>query len=266
MDLYKVENYENLLSTQTEDIFKGLVDIVHEKAIENIKLRHIYAKVCNRLSSMRYSCIDNECTYFGDILIEKCKKQLNMDFCQELNYDDLIDELSKCEDNKIEKSVLQETTDAKLLNAKTSFFQNILFLGDYFEYSFKWKSSLVINEELLHNCIEILFTNDSNDEYIECLCNLMTKIGQQIDTLNNANKMDIYFSKLNEILRRKNFIPLKTRFMILDLIKLRLKKWSKINKTKIEALEKKLYEIMMEHFNGNNEDILSRIKVYFNWV
>ena len=49
--------------------------------------------------------------------------------------------------------------------------------------------------------------------------------GKEVDKPNNAAKMKVYFEKLDKIVKKKDCVTARTRFMILDLIDLRGNKW-----------------------------------------
>jgi hypothetical protein len=256
-------------STNSINLLKDLVGIFYESALEDGKFfRQIYAKVCNKMSGNYYTTTSTiapdteENTYFGDILMDKWKKELDSEFFKEINNDSLSEE---CRDNLEMKLILKESNNLKLTGVKQRFFNNILHIGECYRYCFPLASThqkkLPISDELLNACIEKLIIKETQEDYLECLCHFLMTIGEKYDKPNNATSMEILFNKLNAI-RRKDSIALNTRLLIVDVIKLRLNKWSTYIKSKIESYEKKLCQLLLENLVEQNEDILgSKIKV-----
>lgn len=75
------------------------------------------------------------------------------------------------------------------------------------------------------DCIERLLKQDTDEENLECLCRLLTTIGKDVDTQANTLKMKHYFDHLERIVKRKDKIKSRIRFMILDVIDLRKNQW-----------------------------------------
>jgi len=114
----------------------------------------------------------------------------------------------------------------------------------------------------LNTCIEKLIIKETQEDHLECLCHFVMNIGEKYDKPSNAACMEMLFNRLNEI-RRKDSIQLKLRALIVDVIKLRLNKWSKYSKSKIESYEKRLCQLLLENQDEQNEAILNKIKVWF---
>jgi len=256
-------------STNSINLLKDLAGIFYESSLEDGKFfRQIYAKVCIKMSGNYYTTTSTiapgteKNIYFGDLLMDKWKKELDSEFFKEINNDSLLEE---CRDNLEMKLILKESNNLKLTDFKQRFFNNILFIGECYGCSFPLASNrqkqLPISDELLSACIEKLIIKETREDYLECLCHFLMVIGEKYDKPNNAATMEILFNKLNAI-RRNDYIALNTRLLIVDVIKLRLNKWSKYIKSKIESYEKKLCQLLLENQVEQNEDILrSKIKV-----
>jgi translation initiation factor 4G len=154
---------------------------------------------------------------FRTMLLTKCQKEFDTDFYQEINYDKLKSEVEACTDEAKRKE-LQELADDKLSKAKRRSLGNIRFIGELFKLN-------MLTASVMNDCIERLLNEEYNKINIECLCRLLTSIGKEVDTPNNAAKMKVYFEKLTGIVKKKDCVTVGTRFMILDLIYLRENKW-----------------------------------------
>ena len=258
----------DISSNQTINLLNGLIEIIHESALEDDRImRQIHAKLCNKISGTYYRTTTDDHkkdTFVGDILMERWKKELNIEFNnykKEVNRDSLLKEYQDDLDKRFSISI-----EPKIAKAKKRFFNNILFIGECYAYCFKnWLKPLPMNDELMDNCIEKLIMNEPQEDYLECLCDFMMTIGEKYDTPQNTSKMEFLFNKLNEI-RRREFVSLKMRSKMMDLFKLRANKWSRFSRPKIESYEKKLNEIMVENLNKKNNAILTKIEVYLNLI
>ena len=151
------------------------------------------------------------------MLLTKCQKEFDTDFYQEINYDKLMEEVQACADEQ-KKKELQELADDKLTKAKRRSLGNIRFIGELFKLN-------MLTEGIMNDCIERLLKQESDEENIECLCRLLTTIGKEVDKPNNSAKMKTYFDKLDKIVKKKDCVTARIRFMILDVIDLRNNKW-----------------------------------------
>jgi translation initiation factor 4G len=154
---------------------------------------------------------------FRTMLLTKCQKEFDTDFYSEINYDKLKSEVEACTDEAKRKE-LQELADDKLSKAKRRFLGNIRFIGELFKLN-------MLTEGIMNDCIERLLKQESDEENIECLCRLLTTIGKEVDKPNNSAKMKVYFEKLDKIVKKKDCVTARIRFMILDVIELRGNKW-----------------------------------------
>ncbi len=147
---------------------------------------------------------------FRTMLLTKCQKEFDTDFYQEINYDKLIEEVQACTDEQKRKE-LQELADDKLTKAKRRSLGNIRFIGELFKLN-------MLTEGIMNDCIERLLKQESDEENIECLCRLLTTIGKEVDKPNNSAKMKTYFDKLDKIVKKKDCVTARIRFMILDVM------------------------------------------------
>ena len=152
------------------------------------------------------------------ILLTKCQKEFDTDFYQEINYDKLIIEVQACPDEQ-KKKELQKLADDKLTKAKRRYLGNIKFIGELFKLN-------MLTEGIMNTCIERLLKQESDEENIECLCRLLISIGKEVDKPNNYVKMESFFDKLDKIVKKKDCVTARIRFMIMDVIDLRNNKWA----------------------------------------
>ena len=155
---------------------------------------------------------------FRTTILTKCQKEFDTDFYQEINYDNLIEQVKACPDEQ-KKKELKELVDNKLTKAKRRYLGNIRFIGELYKLN-------MLTEGIMNDCIERLLKQESDEENIECLCRLLISIGKEVDKPNNYVKMESFFDKLDKIVKKKDCVTARIRFMIMDVIDLRNNKWA----------------------------------------
>lgn len=91
----------------------------------------------------------------------------------------------------------------------------------------------MLTEEIMHDCINRLLKEEKDqgmdEENLECLCKLLTTIGQALDksaSQKSVKSMKEHFDRLEKIIGKKKGssaanISSRIRFMILDVVELR---------------------------------------------
>ena len=144
---------------------------------------------------------------------------------------------AKNANDKVEDEKYKLDEEIQKLNYNKKLYVNhIIFIGELFKAS-------VIKCKIINECIEILF-QDPEDWKIECICNLLTTVGENFEKmqkviLNPKELLELYISNLEEIKQNK-LCSSRIRFMILDLLELRARNW-KLKSS--EHLPKKINEI-----------------------
>ena len=92
---------------------------------------------------------------------------------------------------------------------------------------------------IIHDCIRKLLTsNPSDEEALECLCRLLTTVGQALDKetkdslangpIEGLVDLDNYFKEMIKLAEQKK-TSARVRFMMQDVIQLRFNGWKKRN-------------------------------------
>ena len=121
------------------------------------------------------------------------------------------------------------------LRARKRMLGNILFIGHLFRQG-------MLIESIMHVCCQTLLKNiESPDpEDIEALCQLLTTIGGKLDIPGKSGDMvKVYFKRI-ETLSTNKALESRIRFMLVDLIELRSRRW--VARRKVEG-PKKVAEI-----------------------
>ncbi|CAL1711469.1 unnamed protein product [Somion occarium] len=95
----------------------------------------------------------------------------------------------------------------------------VKFIGELFKLQ-------MLTERIMHECIKKLLSNVDNpeEEEIESLCKLMTTVGQLLDTPKARAHMDVYFTRMKELVKSPH-VNSRMQFMLQDVIEMRERKW-----------------------------------------
>ena len=141
--------------------------------------------------------------------------------------------LNKCQEEFEKENSIQEQIDALGADAtdaqkaqtvkavKTRMLGNIRFIGELYKQR-------MLTEKIMHECLIKLLGDIENPEEdeVECLCKLMSTIGQGIDHAKAKPHMDEYFSRMYDMSQNsKSQLPNRLRFMLQEVIDLRKSGW-----------------------------------------
>lgn len=129
------------------------------------------------------------------------------------------------EENKLESAV----------KAKRRYLGTIRLIGELYKLT-------VLTENIMHECLAKLLSGSGDEDSIECLCNLLTTIGKDIDNPKSKARVDAYFAEMNKLVQAKK-TSTRIRFMMIDLAELRKNKW--VPRQKVEG-PKKIEQIHKE--------------------
>ncbi|KAG1746341.1 ARM repeat-containing protein [Suillus lakei] len=95
----------------------------------------------------------------------------------------------------------------------------IKFIGELFKLQ-------MLTERIMHECVKKLLGNveNSQEEEIESLCQLLKTVGQLLDTPKARAHMNAYFTRMKELGRSLN-VSSRMQFMLQDVSELRDRRW-----------------------------------------
>jgi translation initiation factor 4G len=109
----------------------------------------------------------------------------------------------------------------------------------------------MLTEMIMHDCLFKLLRSSDDEDNLECLCQLLTTIGQDLDNKQAKlqTRVDKYFQQL-ELMSNDRKTSARIRFMLLDTIDLRKNNWvprrEKNNPKTIEQIHKEAQEEAQE--------------------
>lgn len=226
------------LEINNQKRLEGVIDLIFEKAIDEPNFSEAYAAMCNRLSQLKVPA-DNvsntdQCVNFRTLIINKCQKQFEAE-----NVDTHIVEIEKaiadCTD-PLKKKELQLTLEDEQRKTRMRSIGNIRFIGELYKLK-------MLTSKIMVYCIKRLI-DKLEEERLECLCKLLTTIGEQIEN-EVSGQLDNIFKSIQAIVDEKsNKISSRVRFMIQDVIELRKRKW--VKKGVIDSQPKTMDQIQKE--------------------
>ncbi|XP_027199755.2 uncharacterized protein LOC113793879 [Dermatophagoides pteronyssinus] len=237
------QNYHTLvtqfkaLKIDSKDRLVRVIDLIFDKAVAEPAFIVQYAGFCSELIHIKVNEENDqnnkiEQVKFKNLLISKCQKTFFDDMYS--NIKDLIEEVKTTEDPE-KRKVLEEQLEDEKMHARKRSVGNIKFIAELFKIN-------MLNASIMFSCFEYLlkhFIDHNHEEYIECLCALITNIGQnlteqiRIKYPDHIPKFDKIFNQLEKIYNEEldAKVSPRIRFMILDLLDLRKNQWIPRRKT-----------------------------------
>uniref|UniRef100_A0A6G1S9W0 Eukaryotic translation initiation factor 4 gamma 2 n=1 Tax=Aceria tosichella TaxID=561515 RepID=A0A6G1S9W0_9ACAR len=189
---------------------RGLIYLLFDKALKDLKYSSLYAKLCQKLSekSPNFEKEPGPNT-FCKFLISKCE-------------DEFERRRKATEDFECKNELTDEEFEQKVI-AKQKMLGNIKFICEL-------GKKRLLQEEILHECIRGLLSRkkerplQDQAQDLECLCQIMRTIGSLLDIETSKNLMNQYFERI-DMYSRKPELPSRIRFMLRDVIDLRNNNW-----------------------------------------
>ncbi|XP_026730279.1 eukaryotic translation initiation factor 4 gamma 3 isoform X3 [Trichoplusia ni] len=226
------------LEINNQKRLEGVIDLVFEKAIDEPNFSEAYAAMCNKLSVLKVPA-DNptspdKCVNFRALIINKCQNQFETHKVDEQILK-LESELAACTD-PVKKKELTMMIDEENRRVRMRSVGNVRFIGELYKLK-------MLTSKIMDYCMKYLIEK-VEEEKLECLCKLLTTIGEQVENEVNG-QLDNIFKKMQDIVDRKsNKISSRVRFMLQDVIELRKRKW--VAKTVIDSQPKMMDQIQKE--------------------
>ncbi|KAF7492817.1 Eukaryotic translation initiation factor 4 gamma 1 [Sarcoptes scabiei] len=228
------QNYQTLLDQfrnlkiDSKDRLLKVIELIFEKAVREPAFVAQYAGFCSEL--LHINVMENETQVeFRVLLIERCQNT----FYEEMYSDvqEMTKQAEETDDPILKKELLEKLDDEKRISRKRSV-GNIKLIAELYKLN-------ILSYKIMFQCFDHLLANP-HDDYIECLCALITNIGKALtDTLssrlNEMNKINAIFNRLTKIHNHETEIKVspRIRFMILDLLDLRKNSW--VPRRKVEG-------------------------------
>lgn len=202
----------NIIGQGSNVVFKGVIVLIFEKALDEPKYSSMYAQLCKRLAehAPNLEPPDSKTTTFKRLLLNKCKDEFENRATLSSAYEKRTTALS------------QEEQEGKFM-AKRKMLGNIKFIGELGKLE-------MLHDSILHRCAEQLLVgrrkqslNDQTED-IECLAHLMKTCGRILDSIKAKMRMDQYFDRIRAIINNPE-MPTRIKFLLQDVVEMRNNKW-----------------------------------------
>jgi len=188
------DEIKKITITKREHMEK-LIDSIFSKAIKETRFTAIYATFVSQMLLYKIT-VDSKDVIFADLFIKKCK-------C-------MFDECLAFE-TELEKQYLDEvdTKVSKTFNFKDEVIGCINFVGELY-------NNRILKDNIICICLKsIMKAHESNKVYcIDILCNLIKTIARKFSVSN----ISVICENSNNLLKIRDNVSLKERFIIMDLI------------------------------------------------
>lgn len=198
---------DDLLALQldSDKVFKGVILLIFEKALDEPKYSSMYAQLCRRLSedAPNLEPPGQPCT-FNLLLLNKCRTE----------FENRAEAFAAFEG----RALAPDDQERRHL-AKCKMLGNIKFIGELGKLE-------ILSESILHRCIQQLLARRGGDRHedLECLAQLVRTCGRVLDSPRGRGLMDQYFARMQTLSQARELAP-RIRFMLRDVVELRRGGW-----------------------------------------
>lgn len=202
----------NIIGQGSNVVFKGVIVLIFEKALDEPKYSSMYAQLCKRLAehAPNLEPPDSKTTTFKRLLLNKCKDEFENRAVLSSAFE------------KRTGTLTEEEQTAKFL-AKRKMLGNIKFIAELGKVE-------MLHDSILHRCAEQLLVGRKKQsladqiEDVECLAHLFKTCGRLLDHVKAKTRMDQYFDRIRAIINNPE-IPTRIKFLLQDVIEMRRNRW-----------------------------------------
>lgn len=230
------------LNIDNNEKLSAVISLVFEKAIDEPNFSQAYAQLCQKLSkpmeekeesemrSGEKSNKDTKTAVFKKELLNKCQTEFNTHVANENAIREKLKpmqtELNETNDpdRKNELTAQLEEEERKLRRRSVG---TVRFIGELYRQN-------MLLTSIMEWCVMVLL-NIRTEEKLECLCKLLTTVGQKMEHKTHDEEYDKkyyrdltpHFQSMQQIAsdKKQSKISSRVRFMLMDVIELRKNKW-----------------------------------------
>merc|ERR1719270_836146 len=224
-----VEKFEGLPIDSFEKL-SLCMELIFQKALDEPNFSATYAQMCLALGNKKVPDETGQgVTSFRKLLIMRCQQEFEKDYMEGLDREKYVNDINKAT-NEDDKKRIKMEFEANEMKLKKRSLGNIRFIGELYKLS-------MLTARIMHECVRKLLTsNPSDEEALECLCRLLTTVGQALDKETNDRlakgpiqglvDLGSYFKEMMKLVEQKK-TSARVRFLMQDVIELRLNGWKK---------------------------------------
>lgn len=229
-------------------VMTGVIDMLFDKAVEEPRYAPLYARLCLNITRFEAEQIAKllpaeektsavKQSMFRGHLVAKCQIEYNEKRAYSKRRLERLKtkELAEAPEGESTKDTKRETAPAKpqysgelteedyvLIKTKRRVLGNMRFIGELYLAG-------LIGPKIMHSVIQELLADVENpeEEEVESVCRLISTIGAHLDTAESAPLWAKYVERLRR-LSTNTVLPTRVRFMVQDVLELRVNGWRKV--------------------------------------
>jgi translation initiation factor 4G len=221
------------IAAQSKDEADGrtlrqVIQLTFEKATDEAHWASMYAKFCKRMLETMSSDIKDESitdkngnvvsggNLFRKYLLNRCQEEFERGWKMDLGDKPEGDE----NEAKTEEAAMLSEGYYIAAAAKRRGLGLVQFIGELYKLG-------MLTERIMHECVKKLvdYTGIPDEAEIESLTKLLKTIGGNLDSTEKGKPMmDVYFGRIQSMIDTPD-LPSRLRFMLMDIIDLRKKRW-----------------------------------------
>ncbi|XP_057324764.1 uncharacterized protein LOC130667298 [Microplitis mediator] len=239
------------LEIDTQEKLQGVINLVFDKAIDEPNFAKAYVMMCSELALMKVDVSTDEIISqgaktkevdFRRLLIIRCQTEFEKTAVDEATREEKVEEIENCTDTTKKKELQLSLEENDYLTRRRSVGIN-KFIGELFKKK-------MLTKNIMQQCI-LQLLRIPDEENLECLCKLLTTIGQMYE---EDTSLSEYFKILENLItqQEKNKISSRIRFMIQDVIDLRRNGWRpRRNDSNPKTMDQIKRDVEEERLNTN---------------
>jgi translation initiation factor 4G len=212
------------LRIESEEQLLRIISILFEKAVDEPNYAEAYSKLCREVG-MLYVSPDDKKINFKNRLLSVCQKEFEKHSTERVKQirecKIRLEEVDKQESTVSEKEREEERAaiEEQIYKIRRRALGIVVFVGELYKHT-------MLTSNIMNSCMNSLMALELqlDEETIECVCKLLTTIGAKLDK-EEKKEVNGFFSKLSNILKKKDKLCSRIRFMIQDLVDLRQNNW-----------------------------------------
>ena len=256
-----VEQFKEL-PINTERKLKMAMELIFEKAVDEPSFSVAYAAMCKTMQLKKVPMEKNEAeeVNFRKLLISRVQTEFERDYLLDVDKDGYEAKMADPSLSEEEKKQAKMIYSASEMSARKRSLGNIRFIGELYKLQ-------MLTVRIMHECVaRLLKTTD--DESLECLCRLVTTVGQEFEKETtqkmktipkeehkNLRDINVYFAEMKKIISSKA-TSARVRFLMQDVVDLKNANWQKRRE---EAGPKTIEQI---HADAKKEQLSEKLNMY----
>lgn len=200
-------NQFKVLKIDTTEKLNGVINLVFDKAVNEPNFSIGYAYLCRHLSSCSIQ-IENESekAFFKRTLLSKCQYEFEQNVANknsvEAGLKPLTEKLAACSMeenpelyNEIKANIIEEES-----NIRRRLVSTVHFIGELYKLD-------MLTTRIMDGCIRSLI-NSHSEEKLECVCKLLTTIGEKLETkpVDNSEQAKKKYLDLSDYMKQFRLI------------------------------------------------------------